>query len=265
VPSPAITAIRFLIATLLFTPFVWNRYRDEIRRLSRRYVLAALTAGALLSLQLTTNFESYRLTSILIAGVLTGSVPLWTALIERFLMQTYLGRAVWIGLALALIGGVLIGLSGNAESAGSQPLVGAGLALAGALLGAVYLNIGRTIRSHVSFVPFVWLVFGSGALAALVTLLIGGYSLTGYSAEGYFWVLMAALLPQIVAHSAFSYTLAFIPATLISMSGQLVTVISAIVAFFIFAELPALLQIVGSTVIAIGVILAITRSSSKER
>ncbi len=264
VPSPVITALRFIIATLFFTPFVWNRYRDELRHLNRRDVLVVLAAGGIFALQLTANFESFRFTSILITGVIIGSVPLWTALIERFWLHTQLSQEVWIGLACALVGGAFIALSGDAEASGTRPLLGALLALVGAILGAIYLNVGRVLRSRISFLPFVWLVFASGSLATLVILLLGGYSLTNYSTEGYTWVLMATLLPQMVAHGSFNYALAYLPATMVSMSGQLVTVISAIAAYFAFAELPATLQIVGSGIIVGGVILAIRGTTNRK-
>jgi drug/metabolite transporter (DMT)-like permease len=262
VPSPVITALRLLVAALFFTPLALNSHREALRRLSRRDIFVAITAGALFAVHFTLIFESFRFTSILVAGALIGSVPLWTALIERFVLGVRLGAKVWIGLALALTGGALISLSGSGMAEGQGNLfLGALLALAGALLAAVYMVVGRSLRTHLPFVPFVWLLFTSAAVVALITLWIGGYSLTGYSANGYFWVLMAIIFPQLIAHGSFNYILAYLSATLISMSGQLVTVISAIAAFFVFAELPGPLHLIGSAVIVFGVMLAIAGQS----
>lgn len=259
VPTPIITTFRFLIASLVFTPFVIQNHTDELRQLTRRDLLLTIAAGVIFSLQLTANFESFRHVSILISGVLMGSMPLWTALIERFAQKVHFDRAVWAGLALALAGGLLIGINGKSVTISiteNLPL-GSALALSGALLGALYLIMGRSVRQSITFVPFVWLVFSSATVTALITALIGGFRLTGYSAEGYFWVLMATLLTQLVGHSAFNYALAYIPATLIGMVGPTITVLSAIAAFLIFQELPAPLQIVGSAIITVGVVLAV--------
>ena len=259
VPSAIVTAFRFIIASLVLTPLVLQYHAHEIRLLCRRDVLITFVAGAIMSLQLTSNFESFRHTSILVSGVLVGSVPLWTALIERFIQQVRFGRAVWRGLFLALGGGILIALSGGSAVTSSPEnlLLGGTLALFGALLGAFYLIIGRSVRHRVSFLLFLWLVFSSAAITAAATAIISGLRFTGYSDEGYFWVLMATLFPQLLAHGAFNYSLGYIPATLVGMSGQMVTAISAIVAFLVFKELPAPLQIGGSIVIAVGVVLAI--------
>jgi drug/metabolite transporter (DMT)-like permease len=259
VPSPVITAIRLTMAALAFTPLVFNRHQAELRRLRRRDVVVALIAGAVFSIHFTFVFESYKFTSILIAGVIIGSIPLWTAFIERFILRVHLGRMVWIGLGIALAGGALISLSGvfASNDLGAGVLIGGSLALTGAVLGAVYLVVGRTLRNHISFVPFVWLIFASAAAVSLVTVLLGGYSLSGYSPEGYFWVLLATIFPQIIAHGSFNYVLAYLPATLISLSGQVTNVIGAAAAFFVFAELPGPLQMIGSAVIIVGVVMVI--------
>jgi len=258
VPSPVVTAFRFIIASLVLTPLILQNHTGEIRQLSRRDLFITFVAGATMSLQLTSNFESFRHTSVLVAGVLIGSMPLWTALIERFVQKVFLGRAVWLGLFLALGGGILIAGSGRSTVIRiiENPLLGGALALLGAFLGALYLIMGRSVRHRVSFLPFVWLVFISAAIAASATVVIGDLPFTGYNAEGYFWVLMATLFPQLIAHGAFNYALGFLPATMVGMSTQMVTAFSAIAAFLVFQELPAPLQIGGSIVIAAGVILA---------
>ena len=263
IPSPIITAFRLVIASLVLTPFILSRYKNEIAQLSRRDVLVAITAGALFAIQFTLNFESYRFTSILVAGVISGIIPLWTAVLERVVLRTRFPKVVWVGLALVVIGGILIGLSkgGAAPSIQENILLGGGIGLASTIVGAIYLIIGRSLRSHMPFIPYLWLVFLSAAVTAVITAMVGGFSFTGYSANGYFWLLMGTLFPQLIAHGAFNYILAYLPATLISIAVQLVTVISAIAAFLVFQELPGPLQLVGSGIILVGVISAIIAQS----
>src|SRR5690606_15670295 len=136
-------------------------------------------------------------------------------------------------------------------------LVGGALALSAAVLGAVYLIVGRSLRRHVSFVPFTWLICSSAAVVALLTLVAGHIPITGYSTEGYFWILMAAIFPQLIAHGAFNYVLAYLSPTLVSMNGQLTNVLGAAAAFFLFAELPGPMQLIGSAIIIVGVMFVI--------
>lgn len=258
VPSPVLTAFRLTIAALLITPLVLNRYSAELHRLSRKDIFLGSAAGAIFAIHFTLVFDSYRFTTILIAGVLIGAIPLWTALIERFVLHERLGRVVWIGLTVALTGGALIGLSGSMTThPGENLLLGGTLALSAAMLGALYLIMGRSLRRHVSFIPFMWLIYSSAAITALLALVVGHIPLTGYSAEGYFWILMATIFPQLIAHGSFNYVLAYLSPTLISMNGQLTNVLGAAAAFFLFAELPGPMQIIGSAIIIVGVALVI--------
>ena len=266
-PSPVITAIRLVVASLILTPLVLRYYRHEIRHLTRRDLLVAIFTGAIFSLHFTAVFESYRFVSVLIAGVVVGSIPLWTAIIERFVLRTQFHPVVWIGLLLALAGGAVIGFSQGTPASTSVEenlLLGGALALAGAILGAIYFIAGRSLRNHMAFIPFVWLVFSSAAITSVILAVAGGFSFTGYSTEGYIWVLLATLFAQLVAHGSFNYSLAYLPATLVSMSGQMVTVISAISAFFVLQELPTPLQIAGSGIIIAGVALAIIGEAARK-
>lgn len=263
IPSPVITAVRLLIASLVLTPLVLTRYKHQIAQLSRRDILVAITAGALFAIQFTLNFESYRFTSVLVAGVIGGVIPLWTAVLERVVLRTRFPKVVWGGLALVLAGGAMIGVSkgGAAPMIQENILLGGGIGLASTIIGAMYLIIGRSLRNHMPFIPFLWLVFISAAVTAVSAALLGGFSFTGYSANGYLWLLAATLFPQLIAHGAFNYILAYFPATLISISSQMVTVISAVAALLVFQELPAPLQLAGSTVIIVGVTSAIIAQS----
>jgi drug/metabolite transporter (DMT)-like permease len=257
VPSLVIAAARLSLAALFLTPMTLGRYSAELRALSLKDWLFAAIAGITLALHFITFFGAFENTSILVAGVLTGSSPLLVALIEVFILKGRLHRVVWLGLFLALVGGTIIGISGGSGSAGgSNPILGDALALVSAGFVAVHLIIGRSLRSHTRLLPYLWLVFGFAGSTALLAILITGTPILGYSSAGYTWLLLLTIGPQLIGISAFNYSLAFFPATFISISGQLVTVASAIMAFFLFAEIPLPLQILGSTIIVFGVILA---------
>lgn len=256
--SLVLVFFRLVLASLFLAPFTLSRYSREIRGLSRRDLLLIGAAGALFALQFLALFESFAYTSILIAGALSGSIPLWAALLERFLMRTRLNRLVWIGLIIAIAGGgvtALEGLMGGDASAGTNPALGGLFALVSALCAAFSLIIGRSTRSHVSLLPYIWLVFTVAGIVTSFVVVLSGETVVGHSAEGYLWVILLTIFPQLIAHSSFSYVLAYLSATFISVSAQVVTVISAIMAFLIFSEIPTTLQLIGSAIIIAGVVV----------
>jgi drug/metabolite transporter (DMT)-like permease len=258
IPTIALVTIRMLIVTVLLTPIILTHHLPEIRRLKPRDWLLIGFAGVNFAIQLVFSFEALNHTSVLIASVIGSSVPLWVALLERFILKVHINRYVVNGLLLALGGGIIISLSALSGGAGggSNPLLGGSLALSSAILAGAYFIVGRSVRSRASFLTYTWLVCSFTATTALIICLFTGVSLTGYSTEGYFWILLVALGPQLIVQSSFNYTLAYLPATSVSLTGQLMTVGNAIAAYFAFQQIPRPLQIFGGAVILAGVMLA---------
>jgi drug/metabolite transporter (DMT)-like permease len=265
IPSLVIVAYRQLISLLFFTPFVLSRHRHELMQLGLRDLLFAALAGIVMATRFLLVFEAYNNTSIMIVGVLSGSGPLWVALAETVFLKAALNRNIWLGLFLALAGGIVIAFAGfdGGTSLGNNPTIGVVYALTSAFLLAVYLNIGRSIRNRISFWPYVWLVFLFAAITSVMATFAAGMSLTGYSAKGYLWLVVLTITAQVIAHGAINYVLAYVSATFVSISSQVSNVVSVLLAYLAFAELPGPLQIVGSVIIIAGVIIATIRPKAK--
>ncbi len=257
VPSTAIVAIRLCLATLILTPLVLRRYRDQLRRLTRADLLLAGLAGAFLAMNFLSLTLSLSFTTVLVSMLVGRSDPIWVPLLEGLFLRVYPGRLVKIALVITLAGAALIGLAGGAGSdLGSQPLMGGLMALASALAFSLYIVTGRKVRPKVDNLPYIWLVYGSGMVVALIVLLLSGTPVTGYSPRGYLWVLLLALGPHLLGHSLVNYSLRFFTATLVGLSGQLVIVGNVLLALLLFHEVPAPLQLLGALAIVAGIILA---------
>ncbi|MFW5709056.1 MAG: DMT family transporter, partial [Chloroflexota bacterium] len=147
----------------------------------------------------------------------------------------------------------------------SERIDGAVLSVIGAMTVAVYLVIGRRLRSSLALTPYIWSVYGIAAVIVLAGVTITSTSITGHSAGGYLWVIATGLVPQLIGHSSLNYALAFLPATYVSISTQMEPILSAIAAVIVFAEIPGALQIVGGTFIITGVIVATVSQSRASR
>lgn len=255
VPSPVIAAARLTFAALALTPFVLARYLPALRELTRRQLGLALTSGLFLAAHFYTWVSSLEFTSVLISVVLVTTTPLWVALLERFILGVRLRRAVLIGLAIAIGGGILIGFPTDsaALSIGADPLRGALLSLTGAITVAFYLLIGRGLRDKIPLTPYLWLVYGSAALILCVVVIASGYPILSYSGESYLYLLGLALIPQLIGHSSLNYAVRFLPATVVSIATQIEPISSALIAFFLFGETPTTFQMLGSLIILVGV------------
>jgi drug/metabolite transporter (DMT)-like permease len=253
-----IVASRLLLATLIYTPMVWKWHRPALAQMSRRTIVYSMASGIFLGLHFIAFSLSLQHTSILVNQVITNIGPIWVALLEMFLLKVRQPRAVWIGIFISFLGGMIIafGNAGDVKT-GADATFGTMLALVGSLLASIYMVIGRRVRSEVSFIPYVWIVFGTGAITAIVAAVISGVPIAGYTPKAYFWVLIIALVPQMIGHSGYNYLVGYFSATFISLVNLIVIITSAILAYILFREVPGLAHEIGSVVIIIGVALAV--------
>ncbi|MBL8161368.1 MAG: DMT family transporter [Anaerolineae bacterium] len=264
IPSLVIAAGRMTVATLLLTPLTLRRYSAEIRSLGRPELLLAGISGVFLAAHFATWILSLEYTSVLISVVLVNSHPIWVALLEIFFLRARLARLVVIGLVIGILGSIIVAVpSGGVVALGDNPLLGIVLAITGAITVAVYFVIGRKLRGKLSLLPYIWLVYGCSAIVLLLVVALMRIPVTGYSVQGYIWIVAMALVPQLLGHSSFNYVLKYFPATYVGIAVQLEPVFSAIIAFFLFSESPLPLQIVGSATILAGVVLASLGQSQK--
>jgi drug/metabolite transporter (DMT)-like permease len=262
-PVPLVVAARLFLAALVLTPIVLRNHRQELLHLQKKDILIAGFAGFWLALHFLWMAYAIENTSILIVQVIINTGPIWVAFLEVTFLHTRLPRIIWIGSFLTLIGGTIIALgSGTGDAFGGNALYGAALALISALASATYLTIGRHVRSKVSLLPYIWVVFSAGSITAIIAVIATGTSITGYDSEVYLWLVLITLLPQLIGHAGFNYALGFLPATIVAISAQLISVTAPIVAYFAFAEVPVTTDIIGSMIIMGSVLLTITRKNS---
>lgn len=257
VPSLVIVLFRLWLVSLALLPWIWMRYRREFLGLTRRQALLAGLSGFWLALNLLLLFVSLEYTSVLMTSLLRRTTPMWIVLPEIFIFGVVFSRRFWLSLALTLVGVALVGLGGfSAIEAGSDPLLGGALALIGSFCFGAYLLIGRQLNNVIPPLLYSFLVFLSAALVTTVFVAGSGTPITGYSAQGYLWVIIVTILAQVIGHLIMNFALQHFTATALAIILQIAVVGSAVIALFLFGEIPSLVQIVGSALVIYGVVVA---------
>jgi drug/metabolite transporter (DMT)-like permease len=251
-----IAFFRLSAATLLLTPIVLARHRDDLRKLTRRDLLLLTFGGMWMALHFVLWSASLAYASVLVATVIVCSSPIWTAVFEIAFLRARLTRMIAIGLVLAVGGNVVIALSGSAEG-GTNEALGGFIALVAAIAIAAQRTIGRSLRLHIPLFPYLWVMYGVGALTLLPIMIVTGTPFIGYTPSAYFWMFLLTLLPQLLGHGAFNYALGYFSATFTSLIIQTQPPIASLIAFFALGEVPSWLQVIGSAVIVMGVVMAI--------
>jgi len=268
VPSLVIAAMRLTIATLLIAPVALTRHGAEIKSFTRNQVILGAVSGLFLSTHFATWISSLEYTSVASSVVFVTTGPLWVALLSPMLLNEKLTRVAIVGLGLALMGGTVIGLSDACviqngfqcpelgQILQGRAMWGNFLALAGAWAATGYLIIGRKLRSGMSLIPYIFLVYGIAAVVLVIIMFAAGHSPFGYGAKTYGWLFLLAAVPQLIGHSTYNWALGYLPAAFVAVTTLGEPIGSVILAFFILNETPASVTIIGGILILIGIYLA---------
>jgi drug/metabolite transporter (DMT)-like permease len=269
VPSLVIAAWRLSLASLILAPAAILRHRQELRALNRSEVLLAVLSGVFLAIHFATWISSLEHTTVASSVVFVSTSPLWVAILAPLTIKEPVSRLVLVGMGLALTGGVIVGLSDScslsntgiacpplAEFVAGEAFLGDFLALIGAFAAAGYFLIGRRLREKVSLIPYVFVVYGMAAIILVVVMLSAGLAPFGYPPKIYFWLLLLALVPQLLGHSTFNWALRYLSAAYVSITLLGEPVGSAILAYFILNEVPSGLMLFGAILILVGILIA---------
>lgn len=258
---PAFVAFgRMVTGVVMFAPYIWYRGGREIAAMPSRSRWLALIAGAMSGMNIVLMVASLEHISVLINQAFIATIPIWVAFFEVTLLKQKLGKAVWLGIVTALGGGIMIAFTTSGTQsviAGGNPTLGIAMAVISACSASLYIIVGRKVRGDVAFIPYIWLVYAAAAAVTLLIIAINGVSLVGYDPRGYLWILLLAVLAQIIGHGALNFVLRFISPTTLTMTVQSVPVMSAIWAFLIFSEIPTIPQVIGSLILVLGVTIVL--------
>lgn len=261
-PPNVIAFYRLAFTLLLLVPLALNSSgRRELRRIPGRDMAMATLAGAFLALHFALWIASLKYTSVASSTVLVTMQPLFVVTGGFFFFKEKIPLRGLTGGAVALSGSVIIGL-GDFQ-AGGQALWGDILAFSGAFMVALYILIGRSLRSRLSLFPYVFLVYGTSAFFLLLINVAGRTPLYPYPGLDWVWFLALAVVPTIFGHTVFNWALRYVKAAVVSISILGEPVGATLMAYFIFKEAPGLLQITGGLAILAGLYIFITASRGK--
>ena len=242
----AIALWRTAGASLLLAP--------ALRRVSPRDAAGIAAAGFFLAIHFASWFASIHHTTILRSTVLVCSSPVWVGLLEWVFLRRAPAARYWLGLVVALIGVGTMGVVGGLDG-GS--MLGDALATLGGFCAALYLVIGRSVRSRVGIGSYACLVCLFAALTLAPGACLLDVPVLGW--DGRAWLLIAALTagPQLLGHNGFNYALKYVPASTVSAVTLLEPIGATALAALVYGELPSPLELLGGGVLIAGVAVAL--------
>ena len=253
-PSAVTAAYRLLWTILLMSPvtFANREIRQELFHVSIRNLLLSCFSGIFLAVHFTLWFESLHHTSVASSTTIVCTEVIWVSLGYAIFLKGHMSIRSVLAIAVTLVGSALIAFADS--SSGGAHLYGDLLALLSAVAVAVYVLIGRVVRETLSTTVYTYIVYSSCAAVLLLFCLLQGSSLTGYGISGVIVGLLLAVFSTILGHSIFSWCLKYFSPSFVSASKLCEPVVAAVLAAFLFGEAPAVLQIIGGSMIIGGVL-----------
>ena len=260
-PTHALVAagVRLAVAACVLLP--WTVWCAKKGRLPAKAARAAVVAGLLYGVHFGSWVWSLGLTTIAASVTLVTATPILLALHGWVTGRDRPGPRLWAAIGLALVGVTIIG--GHDLSLSRDALIGDGLALVGAAAMAAYLVIGRGLGKAVDVWAFSGVATGVGAVALLGSAAMLGISPVPPSLSAFGYLVLAALVPQLIGHALLTWSLRHARPTAVGIATVGEPVGSTLLGFLWLGERVGWLVALGCAVTLCAVVVALV--GGKER
>lgn len=252
-PSGVIAFYRLFFSVLIMAPLFFIKYASELRLITKRDWVYSIVAGIFLALHFILWFESLNYTSVASSTVLVTLQPLFAFIGTYYLFKEKIsGKAIVSG-TLAILGSFIISW-GDFRISGTA-LLGDMLALIACALITAYLLVGQTLRKRISLITYTFIIYGISTVTLLIYVIVVQEPLLPYEKMDWVYFILLAIIPTLLGHTLFNWSLKWLSTSTISMAILFEPVGAAILAYYILNETVIWSQIIGGLVVITGISL----------
>ncbi|CAM4258073.1 DMT family transporter [Lederbergia lenta] len=247
---------RMLFSVIIMLPIFFPRYLHELRAITNKDWFYTIIAGIFLAFHFILWFESLNYTSVASSTVLVTLQPLFAFIGTFFFFKEKFSLKAVVCAIVAVLGSIIISW-GDFRISGAA-LYGDFLALAACALITAYLLFGQNVRQRISLITYTFLVYLISSIVLLIYVItISNDTLYPYPASDWFYFLLLAVVPTLMGHTLFNWSVKWLSTSTISMAILFEPVGAAVLAFYILGEKIMWTQIGGGLIIIISVSLFI--------
>lgn len=269
IPPFGFAVLRFWLTSIILLPICL--IRKESLLIKKSDVLVVLASCAfLVPINIGLYFAGTALTTAIDAAVISGLVPILTALAAFLFLREKLGKSTAIGILIAFFGSLIVigepvltfgGHDGVRALGNILNFLSALAWVAGTLLlkrfNHRYSPLAITTLAFIlgifMLLPFAWVEF-----------IKDPSWIRSLEGPAYFGIAYVVLGNSIAAYTLYSFALKYISATNANSASYIMPVVSVLIAVPLLHEVLTLPFIIGGIIIAIGVFLA-ENSQRKKR
>ena len=211
-------------------------------------------------------FEAIALqnTSASQAGVVTSLLPLLTAIGAYLAFNERLNRLTILGFVIAIGGGILLSLSGEANEHAPNPILGNFFELLAMVCAAVYTLTVKFLVARYSALYLTAIQVFSGSLFFLIPALYVPFP-SSVSATTISAVVYLGVCVSIGAYGMYNYALTKVPATQAASFINLIPAFTVLFAFVLLGERLNAWQVIACIIVISGLAISQLKPSTQSR
>lgn len=245
------------MASFFLLPFFIKRGLTDYKVLNRKEILLCLLSGIFLGFHFVTWISSLAYTSVSSSVVIVATQPIFVALFTPMILKEKIDFWVFMSILIALTGIFII--AGRDVKIGGENLKGDFLSLIGAIMAALYLTLGRSIRKKLNLLPYIFLVYSISTVVIFIFCLFSGVNFSPVTWKNLILFVLLALIPTLIGHTLYNYILKYVKAHVVGMTILGEPLGATLLAFLILKEIPVITIYIGGVLIFIGIWIAVWR------
>jgi drug/metabolite transporter (DMT)-like permease len=228
----------------------------ELKEVDRKGILTLTVVGIVLAVHFVSWISSLSYTTV-VSSVIFGHIdPIFVVVVSHFFLKERITRRRILGVVIAFVGTLIITIGDF--SIGGTNLYGDILALIGAVMLGIYVISGRSIRQRLSLLSYVMPVYAVSALTLTSSCFVTGTPLIPYPPKEYILFFAIAVVPMILGHTVYNWTLKYVETSIASISFLGEPLGATILAFFILNEIPTTPALLGGIITLVGICVTAT-------
>jgi drug/metabolite transporter (DMT)-like permease len=252
---------RLFFAVIFLFPFMLKQeIRAQFKPLIKwKYLRIFILSGFFLSLHFFSWFQSLKYTSVAASVIVVNSSPIWVIILSFLIFQEKITKYQFFGLILVIIGLFFISLVSDLQQSSNNVNEGLVLALFGAIMFAIYLIIGKQIRSRYTIpnIPYVFIVNLSCTFFLILIAVFQGENVLSFHMDDIIWFIALAIGPSLLGHALLIFSMKYISAQTVSLAVIGETIGASILGWLILREIILWPTLIGGVLVITGIYLSI--------
>ncbi len=252
-----VAAFRYLIASIALGLLALTRGG---RLPDRKDIFRIILVGGLgiAVYNITLNYGEISVTAGA-ASFIISTTPVFTSLLSISMLGERVKPLQWFGMSIAIAGIAVIALGGDGLRFNS----GATLVLIAAISSSLYNVLQKPLLAKYGALNVVSFAIWIGTILLLPFALNLHHTVLKASPSETLAVIYMGIFPAAIAYVCWSYVLARMQASKLSLALFLIPIISSLIAFVWIGEIPTLLTFVGGGICLSGVALSMAGARKK--